>query len=130
MKRGPSRGLEPQENKFFEKRGFVLKGRGIGVFELELGRWDRDLGTGHGRGLRPETRVGNLAALRVSAVFSLEPSFFSFSSLTCSGRGSGSGFRFVLFTWPIKPYPTELLSGSLALIWSKGSSAPQNEEKA
>lgn len=97
MKRGPGRGLEPHENKFFEKRRLRIKGPrypslrvGAGALGPRFGDWTRAWTETR------NSRVGNLAAPRVSAVSSLEPSFSSFSSLTCSGGGSGSGFQFVL----------------------------------
>ena len=80
----------------------MLKGRGIRVPALELGHWDRDMGTGHVRGLSSRnSRVGRLAVPRASAVRDLEPSFSPFSSLTLSAQVVVFDLC-SLFTWPIK----------------------------
>lgn len=81
-------------------------------------------------------RVGDSAAPRVPAGSSLEPSFswrqgtFLLSDVCWQCDQVVVFDLYSLWTWPIKPYPTELLSRSLGLTWLKGSLGPQNEEKA
>ena len=92
---GQARAWSPMRTSSARRGGFVLKGQRYPSLRVGAGA----LGLGHGmccsgRSSR-NSRGGAPAAPRVLAICSLEPSF-SFSSLTCSGRGPGSGFRFVL----------------------------------